>query len=422
MSQDKPAGEVLVQAEHASKIFCRDLKKSLFYGVQDIACEFLGIKRASDPFAPPAEDGSDLRKKEFWASRDISFELRRGECLGLIGHNGAGKTTLLKMLNGLIKPDRGRIMMKGRVGALIALGAGFNPILTGRENIYVNGSVLGLSKSEIDAKFDDIVDFSGIPEFIDSPVQNYSSGMQVRLGFAIASSLSPDILLIDEVLAVGDFAFRNKCLKRIKEYLQEGGSAIFVSHNMAQVQSICTSCLYLDHGQIKMAGDTVNCINAYNEDLLGANEKSGTKTTNPDIELTSKITGRDGGPLRCLEPAQLTIEIDAAKDLPTCYASLVIFNLEQSQRLATITSEASKQTYPLKHGRTVITAELDNFNFMAGRYAIRTNLMETESGTRIANKGAETTPDYFNVDLSDNALDCQHQSLGDLLKFEAQWK
>ena len=163
--------------------------------------------------SPPLRDG------EFWAVNDVSFELRRGECLGLIGHNGAGKTTLLKMLNGLIKPDAGSITIRGRVGALIALGAGFNPILTGRENIYINGSVLGLSKKEIDGKIDEIIDFAEIGEFIDSPVQNYSSGMSVRLGFSIASSLSPDVLILDEVLAVGDIGFVIKCLNRVRQLL-----------------------------------------------------------------------------------------------------------------------------------------------------------------------------------------------------------
>ena len=147
----------------------------------------------------------------------MSFELRRGDCLGLIGRNGAGKTTLLKMLNGLIKPDRGRIEMRGRVGALIALGAGFNPILTGRENIYVNGSVLGLSRREIEEKLDDIIDFAEIGKFIDAPVQSYSSGMQVRLGFAIATALRTDILLLDEVLSVGELRVRDQMLRKDRQ-------------------------------------------------------------------------------------------------------------------------------------------------------------------------------------------------------------
>ena len=160
----------------------------------------IGGKKSSSGLVTPE---ASLRDGEFFAVKDVSFELRRGDCLGLLGHNGAGKTTLLKMLNGLIKPDAGSIMMRGRVGALIALGAGFNPILTGRENIYINGSVLGLTKKEIDAKIDEIIDFAEIREFIDMPVQSYSSGMAGRLGFAVATALDPDVLIVDEVLAVG---------------------------------------------------------------------------------------------------------------------------------------------------------------------------------------------------------------------------
>src|SRR5690606_278607 len=205
--------EVLVRVENVSKKFCRDLKRSLWYGVKDILTEIYGSRKEQD----------HLRRHEFWAVNDVSFELRRGECLGLIGHNGAGKSTLLKILNGLIKPDRGRVVIKGRVGALIELGAGFNPILTGRENVYVNGSILGLSKSEIARKLEAIVEFSEIGEFIDTPVQYYSSGMRIRLGFAIAAQLEPDVLLVDEVLAVGDIGFVLKCFNKMDALLKNTG-------------------------------------------------------------------------------------------------------------------------------------------------------------------------------------------------------
>ena len=257
-------GEVLVRVEGVSKKFCKSLKKSLWYGVCDIASELSPFGRgdiAGDGRSEMGDGGGrkaegekrraktgGLRDGEFWAVNDVSFELRRGECLGLIGHNGAGKTTLLKMLNGLIKPDRGRIEMRGRVGALIALGAGFNPILTGRENIYINGSVLGLSKKEIDDKFDEIVDFAGLNEFIDTPVQNYSSGMNVRLGFSVATSFRPDILILDEVLAVGDENFSIKCFDRIGKLLSCGVAGILVTHQMKNVERTCSRCVIMQKG------------------------------------------------------------------------------------------------------------------------------------------------------------------------------
>ena len=193
---------VLIQVENLSKKFCKDLKTSLWYGLKDVFARVSG-----------QNNERLLRPKEFWAVKDVSFELRRGECLGLIGHNGAGKSTLLKILNGLINPDAGKVTIKGRVGALIELGAGFNPILSGRENIYNNGAILGFSRAEIDTKVDTIIAFAELEEFIDMPVQHYSSGMTVRLGFAVAAQMEHDVLIIDEVLAVGDLGFVLKCFK-----------------------------------------------------------------------------------------------------------------------------------------------------------------------------------------------------------------
>jgi lipopolysaccharide transport system ATP-binding protein len=236
LSQGKMNHETLIQVESVSKKFCRRLKRSLWYGVQDIGVELLGRQKMPE-----------LRTDEFWAVCDVSFELRRGECLGLIGSNGAGKSTMLKMLNGLIMPDKGRITIKGRVGALIELGTGFNPILTGRENIYNNGAVLGFTQKEINEKFDSIVEFAEIGDFLDTPVQNYSSGMKVRLGFAVAAHMEPDVLLVDEVLAVGDMGFIMKCFNQMDRLLQNA-AMILVSHNMPQISRQSTQILLMDHG------------------------------------------------------------------------------------------------------------------------------------------------------------------------------
>lgn len=249
--------DALIKVENVSKKFCRSLKKSLWYGMKDLGRELVG--------GPNGRNG-ELREDEFWAVKDISFELKRGECLGLIGRNGAGKTTLLKMLTGLIKPDAGRIEIRGRIGALIALGAGFNPILTGRENIFVNAAVLGLSKDEINARFDEIVEFAGLAEFIDAPVQSYSSGMVVRLGFAIAATTEPEILLLDEVLAVGDAMFQARCINRIRELQRNGVTTILVSHNMTDIMRYTDSGMYMQDSQIKACGAILDVVNAYLQD------------------------------------------------------------------------------------------------------------------------------------------------------------
>ena len=234
--------EVLIKVDNVSIKFCRDFKKSLWYGLKDTATDII------HPTRRPQD--SQLRPGEFWANQNISFEVKRGECLGLIGHNGAGKTTLLKMLNGLMKPDTGSIEIHGRVNALIALGAGFNPILSGRENIYVNGSILGLHKKEIDAKIDEIIDFAEIEDAIDAPVRTYSSGMQVRLGFAVAAILvQPDVLILDEVLAVGDMSFTIKCLNVVRQ-LVEHSAVVFVSHNVQMVSQFCSDIMLLESGCI----------------------------------------------------------------------------------------------------------------------------------------------------------------------------
>ncbi len=242
----KNENDILVEVEGLSKKFCKDLKTSLKYGVQDLFKNALG----------KTEEGK-LRKKEFWAVKDINFTLRRGECLGLIGHNGAGKSTLLKILNGLINPDEGKVTIRGKVGALIELGAGFNPILSGRENIYNNGAVLGFTRKEIDAKVEEIIDFSEIREFIDMPVQNYSSGMKVRLGFAVAAQMEPDVLIIDEVLAVGDLGFVLKCFKTIDQILPKT-AIVFVSHSMPMISRICSQIILLDKGCTKFQGKEVS--------------------------------------------------------------------------------------------------------------------------------------------------------------------
>lgn len=244
--------EVLISVSGVSKKFCRDSKYSMFYGLKDIAGSFVGMP--SDPGA--------LRNGEFWSVDDVSFELRRGDCLGLIGPNGAGKSTLLKMLNGIIMPDKGRIEIRGRVGAMIEVGAGFHPMLSGRENIYINGAILGFSKAEIDAGFDEIVEFAELRDFIDSPVKHYSSGMYVRLGFAIAAQMKPDILLIDEVLAVGDVGFRAKCYNHLAGMLKDT-AVVIVSHSIPHIDRYCNKVFLLAGGRLETNDDTAVTIERY---------------------------------------------------------------------------------------------------------------------------------------------------------------
>jgi ABC-type polysaccharide/polyol phosphate transport system ATPase subunit len=237
-SEKSRAPDTLLKVEGVSKKFAYSLRHTMRYGTSRILRELLGMRSQTE----------QLRPGEFWALEDVSFELKRGETLGVIGHNGAGKSTLLKLISGVFLPDKGRIAVRGTVGGLIELGAGFQPKLSGRDNIYVIGSVLGFSRRQIDALIDDIMEFADLAEFIDSPVQTYSSGMQVRLGFAIHVFQRPDILVADEVLAVGDFEFQQKCLAKINE-IRGGMGFVFVSHSMPSIVRFCDRAVVLARGK-----------------------------------------------------------------------------------------------------------------------------------------------------------------------------
>ncbi|WP_319587451.1 ABC transporter ATP-binding protein [uncultured Desulfobulbus sp.] len=244
-----------IRAEGTSKKFGLTLRQSMKYGLRDVARKLAGRSSTSGV----------LREGEFWAVDNVSFELRSGEALGIMGVNGCGKTTLLRILNGVYSPDAGRIQIRGRVGALIAAGAGFAPMLSGRENVYVNGALLGLTTKEIDGLMDEIIAFSELDHFIDLPVKNYSSGMYVRLGFAIAALSRPDVLLMDEVLAVGDLNFQKKCFDHILQLKSEGTAIILVSHSIGAIWSVCDRGLFMDHGKVLREGSVEDVIRAYDD-------------------------------------------------------------------------------------------------------------------------------------------------------------
>jgi lipopolysaccharide transport system ATP-binding protein len=215
---------------------------------------------APSPFSfPPSSDLSD----HVWALRDVSFELERGEVMGVIGRNGSGKSTLLKILSRVTGPTSGVVRYNGRIASLLEVGTGFHPELTGRENVYLNGAILGMSRAEITAKFDEIVDFSGCGRFIDTPVKRYSSGMYVRLAFAVAAHLEPEILIVDEVLAVGDFEFQAKCLGKMQDVARHGRTVLFVSHNMSAITKLCTRGLLLHEGAVVKSGEIASCVSSY---------------------------------------------------------------------------------------------------------------------------------------------------------------
>src|SRR5579883_3045389 len=236
---------------------------------------------------------------DFWALRDVGFEVQAGKVVGIVGRNGAGKSTLLKILSRITKPTTGHVKIRGRVGSLLEVGTGFHPELTGRENTFLNGSILGMSRREIARRFDEIVAFAEIEEFLDTPVKRYSSGMYVRLAFAVAAHLEPEILLVDEVLAVGDFRFQKKCLAKMREVGRSGRTVLFVSHNMAALEALCDHCILIDQGAVKAQGETRSILAEYSG--VGEDQASGSRDltdhvgrTNGSLPLMARVTLSDG--------------------------------------------------------------------------------------------------------------------------------
>jgi ABC-type polysaccharide/polyol phosphate transport system ATPase subunit len=244
--------DIVLRVDSVSKRFVRgEMYDSLRDLVPAAFARLTGRSRAS------------AATREFWALQDVSFELSRGDAFGIIGANGAGKSTILKLITGIMKPTAGRIVVNGRLSALIEVGAGFHPDLTGRENIYLNGTILGMRRAEIDRKFDAIVEFSGLKDFIDTPVKRYSTGMYARLGFSVAAHVDPDILIVDEVLSVGDVVFQNRCLERMNEILRGGATVIFVSHNLRAIAELCPRSVLLEHGRIADMGTSQQVLKTY---------------------------------------------------------------------------------------------------------------------------------------------------------------
>jgi lipopolysaccharide transport system ATP-binding protein len=268
-----------------------------------------------------------LAAEEFWVLNDISFDLKKGETLGIIGHNGAGKSTMLKHLSGIMEPTRGNIEVNGRLSALIEVGAGFHPDLTGRENVYLNGVILGMSRSEVKRKFDEIVEFAGLEEFIDTPVKRYSSGMFARLGFSVAAHLEPDILVIDEVLSVGDFAFQRKGLEKMRAIAKSGATVIFVSHNLQAVAEFCQRGILLERGRVIADGPTDQVVRRY---LDTASIHDDRPTRGPVRITKTTIRSADGqtGRFPAGQKARVSVTLDAIAPTEKVAVVIDVFNTE----------------------------------------------------------------------------------------------
>ncbi len=321
-----------------------------------------------------SQESPSENPNEFWALRDINFEVKQGDVVGIIGRNGAGKSTLLKILSRITEPTEGRFGIKGRVASLLEVGTGFHPELTGRENIYLSGSVLGMSRAEIKARFDEIVDFAGVDKFLDTPVKRYSSGMQVRLGFAVAAHLEPEILIVDEVLAVGDAEFQKKCLGKMGEVSKSGRTILFVSHNMGAMRQLCTTAILLKEGMIEIeSNDVVNSIDCYfakhdersSNDLSLRKDRSGNGlVTIKNIAVRSKCSNKS---ISSGEDVVIECQLKA-KTLSHFFLAIDIYNYLQYKVCQLNTEAATGRLIQSQRGEFTITFQLDALPLTQGKY------------------------------------------------------
>jgi ABC-type polysaccharide/polyol phosphate transport system ATPase subunit len=428
---EEPA-ECLIEVDGVSKKYCRDFRRSLRYAVRDIVSGFL-----------PRQEPNVLRKDEFWAVKDVSFTLRRGDSLGLIGHNGAGKSTLLKMLTGQRILTTGKVIVRGRVVALTELGLGFDPVLTGRENAYVNASVLGVPRSQLEPTIDAIIEFAGLREFIDSSVQTYSSGMKARLGFSVAVHLDPDILIVDEVLAVGDLAFRRKCVKHIQGFLDRGGSMLLVAHEPFLIQTICNRCLVIEKGRVIFDGPSVEGVDlhfqvgraALFESVAGTDRIRITPQAAVDLQAPPASEPTDEQPilvngfevhpegnlslvtgcsalvtLRC----RSLIEAEVHWGFTICTADLLT-------SISTCGSGLGGRRVTVRPGENEFRCRIPNLPLRPDVYAVRGGISDS-SGISMALLGYQDTPSFFTVKSAqaDRTSNLQ-ASLNDLVAIYAEW-
>ena len=361
-------------------------------------------------FQSRGADG-DQSREEFWALKNVSFEIQQGDAVGIIGRNGAGKSTLLKLLSRITEPSEGQIELEGRMASLLEVGTGFHPELTGRENIYLNGAVLGMTRAEIKRKFDEIVAFAEVEKFLDTPVKHFSSGMYMRLAFAVAAHLEPEILVVDEVLAVGDAAFQKKCLGKMQDVSRtEGRTVLFVSHNMDAIARLCTKCFYLTRGQLQMTGSPQEAIKAYSEyskqvsaDVDLTPLPRAFEST-PDARLLRLRSLQNGNAAWCFEygqPLEFSVEFSVATSLENPEIAYQIFSLTGVQLASTNTLQAHRIDR-LAPGRYSLNIKLPDFFLNPGNYTLGFSIV-------VAERNVDNVPGAAQIEILPNARSIEKQ-------------
>lgn len=357
----------------------------------------MGKHFASNGTKKPKSEIRNQKADLIWALNDVSFEVKRGEVVGIIGPNGAGKSTLLKILSRITKPTKGHAEINGRVGSLLEIGTGFHPELSGRENIYLNGAILGMRKAEIDGKFDEIVAFAGVESFIDTPVKRYSSGMYVRLAFAVAAHMETEILLVDEVLAVGDAQFQKKCFSKMRQAGRDGKTIVLVSHNMAAVRNICASGLLLHHGLATQCGEINHIVDSYVSELHGDHSNVVEETENFIVdEVLIKPTG--SSVIKTFEPVEIRVRFRPKVDIadPGLYVSVLT---NESGRLLGLDLKDFTSVPLIRAGDTTeIGFRIESIPLLPGPYHVEIHLKD------VSRQLVEFLPRHYSFEVAETPV------------------
>ncbi len=391
----------LVEVEDVGKKYCRDLARSTRYGLADVFAEAAGRRRPGR-----------LRPGEFWALEEVSFSLARGEALAVIGPNGAGKSTLLRLIAGRIRPDRGRIVIRGAAAAIGDLGVGFDPLATGRENARHAAALLGLGRREGERQLDAILAFAELGDLADAALATYSTGMRARLGFAVAAHLDSDVLLVDEALAVGDLAFRRKCMQHMASLPARGRALLIVSHDLYAVQVLCARALYLEAGRVAAVGPTPEVVGAYFEARQGDLMRALPPPDAPGARGPATADGRAPGPYRieslAIEPlgrdrietggaARVVLRYVAERDLEPIAWGFQVCSVDLAAVLANGIGATEADGLRISAGRGELSCEIPRLPLFAGQYALRGGLIEPWSRGVLALSGFEDAPCFFSI-------------------------
>jgi len=404
------SADTLLSVSDVSKKYCRELNRALWYGLVDCTRELIPFGSSRRP---------RLREHEFWALRDISFTLRRGEALAIVGDNGAGKSTLLKLLHGLLKPDTGEIRIRGKVGAIIELGTGLQGELTGRENVVIGATLQGLDAVQSRRLLDEVVAFSELGPAIDAPLQTYSTGMKARLAYALQAHLRPDLLLVDEALAVGDVAFQRKCLHHMRHLLSQGSALLLVSHNTYQIQAVCDRGVFLEHGLLTFSGTAVEAVQRLLQQRPSSRPSAtGDCGSGPVTIRDVSIASASGAALEMHQSLTLRVRYEASERTQFVWS----FSIWTQDQWVCVTGSLDETTRIAQVGAGELACTVPNLRLLPGYYVLRVALLEPATLQPLALYGWNDAGAVLHVTAQASALTNLQMQLNQLVTTDVDWQ